>query len=196
MRPWPRVLHLFANFKWTGPADPAIRTAAALRERGVDAVFAQAEWTLPDAEHRMRTELARQRMPVIGGLELRKHFHPPSVLRDAKALRALQRNVDDLGVQDRVTVNRGDALEPTGWLPETDLVLMDPPYPMLRDRVGRPRLIEAVRALYAGPLRAPGGIVLHTHPKDLDPEDLAPLEATERTYGRTALWYLWKEERG
>ena len=36
-----RVLHLFANYKWTGPADPAIRTAARLRALGHDVVFAQ-----------------------------------------------------------------------------------------------------------------------------------------------------------
>ena len=81
------ILHLFANFKWTGPADPAIRTAAHLRRLGVDVRFGQADWTLPDAEHRMRTELARWRLPVVAGLELRKHFDPGSVLRDVAALR-------------------------------------------------------------------------------------------------------------
>ncbi len=78
-----RILHLFSNFKWTGPADPAIRCAANLRRAGADVLFAQARWTLPDAEHRMRMELARWRMPVTADLELRKHFHPASLLRDA-----------------------------------------------------------------------------------------------------------------
>ena len=31
-----RILHLFANYKWTGPADPAIRAAARLRDLGLD----------------------------------------------------------------------------------------------------------------------------------------------------------------
>lgn len=92
-----RVLHLLANFKWTGPADPAIRCAARLRDLGVDVVFAEASWTLPGAEHRMREELRRARLPVIGGLDLRKHFHPPSILRDARALRRrLQRGEFDV----------------------------------------------------------------------------------------------------
>ncbi|MHC4898476.1 MAG: glycosyltransferase [Planctomycetota bacterium] len=82
-----RVLHLYANHKWTGPADPAIRCAAALREVGADVVFAQAAWQLPDSEHRMAKELSRQQMPVIGGLELRRHFRPWSVWRDARNLR-------------------------------------------------------------------------------------------------------------
>ncbi len=82
-----RILHLFANYKWTGPADPAIRCARHLREAGADVTFAIAGWTLPDAEHRMAIELRRSRMPVIAGLELRKHFHPASHLKDARALR-------------------------------------------------------------------------------------------------------------
>ena len=40
----PRVLHLFANYKWTGPADPAIRAAARLRGLGLDVSFTQAEF--------------------------------------------------------------------------------------------------------------------------------------------------------
>lgn len=83
-----RILHLFANYKWTGPADPAMRAAVHLRKAGHDVVFAQAGWTLPDAEHRMAKELRRARLPVITGLSLRKHFHVPSLMRDARALRA------------------------------------------------------------------------------------------------------------
>lgn len=112
--------------------------------------------------------------------------------RDARALRALQQNVEMLAVQDRATVLRGDALAPAAWPEQADLILVDPPYPMLRDRGDRPKLIDAVRALYDATLRAPGALVLHTHPRDLDPADLSPLVATERVYGRTCLWYLWK----
>lgn len=82
-----KVLHLFANYKWTGPADPAIRCARTLRDRGHDVQFAQAGWTLPEAEHRIAKELWRQRMPVRTGLDLRKHFHLRSWLRDASRLR-------------------------------------------------------------------------------------------------------------
>ncbi len=34
-----RVLHLFSNYTWTGPAEPAVALAAGLREAGVDTVF-------------------------------------------------------------------------------------------------------------------------------------------------------------
>lgn len=85
----PRVLHLFANYKWTGPADPAIRAAARLRALGVDVRFAQGSFVHPGGEHRVAEELWRWRLPVVTGLELRKHFHVPSLLRDVRALRRL-----------------------------------------------------------------------------------------------------------
>ncbi|MBI5851339.1 MAG: glycosyltransferase [Planctomycetes bacterium] len=81
-----RVLHLFANYKWTGPADPAIRCACWQERCGAEVAFAQAQWTLPGAEHRMARELWNARVPVVAGLELRKHFRPRSVLRDGKQL--------------------------------------------------------------------------------------------------------------
>ena len=84
-----RILHLFANYKWTGPADPAIRSAARLRTLGLDVRFAQGSFMHPGGEHRVAEELWRCRLPVVTGLELRKHFHVPSLLRDIRRLRKL-----------------------------------------------------------------------------------------------------------
>lgn len=84
-----RILHLFANYKWTGPADPAIRAAAQLRGLGLDVTFAQGSFVHRGGEHRVAEELQRRCLPVVTGLELRKHFHVPSLLRDVKALRRL-----------------------------------------------------------------------------------------------------------
>ncbi|HEX5050808.1 MAG TPA: hypothetical protein VFZ65_03465, partial [Planctomycetota bacterium] len=84
-----RVLHLFANHKWTGPADPAIRAAARLRALGRDVVFAQAGFVHRGGEHWLAKELWQWRVPVVAGLELRKHFHVPSLLRDVATLRTL-----------------------------------------------------------------------------------------------------------
>ena len=84
-----RILHLFANYKWTGPADPAIRAAARLRERGLDVVFAQAGFVHQGGEHWMAEQFERWRLPVVTGLELRKHFHVRSLLRDTATLRAM-----------------------------------------------------------------------------------------------------------
>jgi len=84
-----RILHLFANYKWTGPADPAIRCASRLRALGLDVTFAQASFVHRGGEHRMRQELWNARLPVVAGLELRKHLHIRSFLRDVTVLRHL-----------------------------------------------------------------------------------------------------------
>ncbi|MCC7397018.1 MAG: glycosyltransferase family 4 protein [Planctomycetes bacterium] len=86
-----RILHLFANYKWTGPADPAIRAAARLRGLGLDVRFAIAAFVHRGGEHRVAEELWRWRLPVVAGLELRKHFHVPSLLRDVRRLRTIVR---------------------------------------------------------------------------------------------------------
>ncbi|MBX3462307.1 MAG: glycosyltransferase family 4 protein [Planctomycetes bacterium] len=93
----PRVLHLFANHKWTGPADPAIRAAARLRALGLDVVFAQAGFVHRGGDHRVAEELWRWRLPVVAGLELRKHFHVASLQRDVRTLRAIVRR-DRFGI--------------------------------------------------------------------------------------------------
>lgn len=86
-----RILHLFANYKWTGPADPAIRAAARLRAVGLDVVFAQGSFVHEGGEHRVAEELWNRQVPVVAGLELRKHFHVSSLLRDVKRLREILR---------------------------------------------------------------------------------------------------------
>lgn len=85
-----RVLHLFSNAKWTGPAEPALNLCVALRARGVDAAFACA----PDAGKSINkvVETARDRgiEPVLR-FHLDKHRHPIHNLLDAMKLRAYLR---------------------------------------------------------------------------------------------------------
>lgn len=70
-----KVLHLFSNAKWTGPAEPALNLCLALRAMGVEAEFACA----PDAGASINriVETARDRgiEPVLD-FHLRKHRHP------------------------------------------------------------------------------------------------------------------------
>ncbi len=84
-----RVLHLFANYKWTGPADPASSSAVWQRRLGAVVRFAQAGFTHPGAEHRMARELSLAGLPVVTGLDLRKHFHVRRTVHDARTLRGL-----------------------------------------------------------------------------------------------------------
>lgn len=121
--------------------------------------------------------------------------------RDRGARELLAQNLATLQVASRADLGGGDALSPDQWSrdglpPVADLVFMDPPYPLWRDRRGRARLLEAVGRLLADVLEPSAVLVLHTHPRDLRAEDL-PASATPecRVYGNTALWYLWSPAR-
>ncbi|MBK8096813.1 MAG: glycosyltransferase [Planctomycetes bacterium] len=52
-------------------------------------MFAQGSFVHRGGDHRISEELWHWRLPVVSGLELRKHFHLPSLLRDVAALRGL-----------------------------------------------------------------------------------------------------------
>lgn len=70
-----KVLHLFSNAKWTGPAEPALNLCVALRRLGVEADFACA----PDAGASINkvVETARDRgIEPILKFNLRKYRHP------------------------------------------------------------------------------------------------------------------------
>ncbi len=86
-----RVLHLFSNCKWTGPAEPALNLCVALRARGVEADFACA----PDAGSSINkvVETARDRgIEPILRFFLSKHRHPLKNFLDQRSLSALLRD--------------------------------------------------------------------------------------------------------
>jgi 16S rRNA (guanine(966)-N(2))-methyltransferase RsmD len=110
------------------------------------------------------------------------------VERAAPALAALRKNVDALGVGDRVAVVVGDALAPTSWGPPADVIFLDPPYALLAD--ARDRVLCAVRMLVTEQLRPGGILVLHVPRGRLGPTDYPGLAARVRRYGTNDLWYV------
>jgi glycosyltransferase involved in cell wall biosynthesis len=87
-----RVLHLFANWKWTGPAEPAVALVAALAARGHDVHFAcgREVGTLPNE---VANEARARGLAPILDLHLGKHRHPIYDRMDRRALRALLRKL-------------------------------------------------------------------------------------------------------
>lgn len=82
-----RVLHLFANHKWTGPAELALQQVRALNESGpARAELALAGHHDPARPHAMARRAAALGLPLREGLALRRHFHLPSLWRDAREL--------------------------------------------------------------------------------------------------------------
>ena len=114
-----------------------------------------------------------------------------------EALVALRENVASLEVTERAEVLSCDALSeraraasPGADGPWADLVLLDPPYPMIEGEE-RAAVLELIEILRREVLREGGVIVLHAPKRALKAEEFGPGgSAEERTYGSTAIWYL------
>lgn len=68
--------------------------------------------------------------------------HCTFIERDREALEALRENIATLGLADRSTVIRGDALVYANTVPEATLILADPPY----EFANWPELLDCARA--------------------------------------------------
>lgn len=80
-----KVLHLFSNSKWTGPAEPALNLCLGLRQQGVECDFACAPGD--DIALNKIVEVARvHKLEPILQFRLDKHQHPLWNWRDARAL--------------------------------------------------------------------------------------------------------------
>ncbi|MFO7900114.1 MAG: glycosyltransferase family 4 protein [Planctomycetota bacterium] len=80
-----KILHLFSNHKPTGPAEPAVRLAAGLAERGHDVTFAHAPPKEHDAGY-MDSVVADHGLDATEQFDLPKHFRPLTQWRDARRL--------------------------------------------------------------------------------------------------------------
>lgn len=83
-----RILHLFANWKWTGPAEPAVNLAASLAARGHDVHLACGR-EVGTAPNYVANEAAARGLEPIRSLRLGKHRHPIYDPIDRRALRQL-----------------------------------------------------------------------------------------------------------
>lgn len=81
-----RVLHLFSNSKWTGPAEPALRLCLALRELGVAVDFACAPKRANRENMIVDTARAHQLEP-LSAFHLSKHRNLLLNWLDCRALR-------------------------------------------------------------------------------------------------------------
>jgi glycosyltransferase involved in cell wall biosynthesis len=83
-----KVFHTFANWKWTGPAEPAVNLAAALRDRGHAVEFACGQ-AVEGLENEIEGALAVRDMKALLGLRFGKHRNPFFDPLDRKPLRAM-----------------------------------------------------------------------------------------------------------
>jgi glycosyltransferase involved in cell wall biosynthesis len=81
-----RVLHLFSNYKWTGPAEPAVELVSRLRGLGHEADLAISAYRKGGDRSTLLEEACARGLEPIVRFELRKHFAPVPNLRDARDL--------------------------------------------------------------------------------------------------------------
>ena len=82
------MLHLFSNYKWTGPAEPAHALATGLHQRGMEVVFRSSGYTKGDARNHVAERGAARGLVPLTDLALSKHRRPWRDWRDARHLRA------------------------------------------------------------------------------------------------------------
>lgn len=70
-----RVLHLFSNSKWTGPAEPALNLCRTLRDTGVDVHFACARYA-GSGFNKVQAVAQHYGIEPLNFLRLTKHRHP------------------------------------------------------------------------------------------------------------------------
>ncbi|MBI1317423.1 MAG: glycosyltransferase [Candidatus Hydrogenedens sp.] len=83
-----RILHLFSNHKWTGPAEPALNLCVALQELGLNITFACSRGA-GASDHKV-ARVARERgLPPRLEMHLDKHRHPWCNWQDRRTLRGM-----------------------------------------------------------------------------------------------------------
>lgn len=85
-----KVLHLFSNHKWTGPAEPCLTLCRGLLELGVELSFACGIGDDP-SKNKVAAMASAWGMPPLAGMRLDKHRHPIGNWRDSRALRRILR---------------------------------------------------------------------------------------------------------
>jgi len=85
-----KILHLFSNWKWTGPAEPALDLCVSLGRRHETAFISGSHPRSPD-ENEVARHAREKGIDPVGGFHLDKHFHPIHNLEDIVKLRRLLR---------------------------------------------------------------------------------------------------------
>ncbi len=96
-----KILHLFSDWKWTGPAEPVLSLCKALQNQGVDVILAYRKTPIDFNERTVEKEISKRGIKSFDGFRLNRYFS----FRDwSFDTRFLSRYVED-GKIDIVHVN-------------------------------------------------------------------------------------------
>ncbi len=87
-----RVLHLFSNTKWTGPAEPVVNLCRTLQERGIDVTLACSKGQR-GAESVVAQRARENGLQTLQSLWLEKHFSSASSVHSLHDIWLLQRHL-------------------------------------------------------------------------------------------------------
>ncbi len=81
-----KCLHLFSDWKWTGPAEPVVSLCEALASEGINVRLAFRSAPPGFHQRTVSTEVAKRVVPVYGGFRLNRYFSVRDWLFDYRAL--------------------------------------------------------------------------------------------------------------
>jgi len=82
-----KILHIFSNWKWTGPAEHALNMATAHLKSGHDVIFACAEPPFEGKENSIVAAAERAGISPLTKFKLNKHFNLADNIKDIQKLR-------------------------------------------------------------------------------------------------------------
>lgn len=83
-----KIFHLFSNYKFTGPADPALLLAKSQQDLGHTVTFFGGNPT-ENSTHHLQQVAAQRGLDYSSALQLSKHLRPWSLLKDVSRLKRL-----------------------------------------------------------------------------------------------------------
>jgi glycosyltransferase involved in cell wall biosynthesis len=118
-----KVLHLFSDWKWTGPAEPTLSLCEALTRAGVDVTIAYRKTPIEFPERTVEKEVARRGLKRFDGFRLNRYFSAKDWLFDIKHVAAYVREKGIDMVHTNLSHDHFTALLSLAFSRQTPLVL-------------------------------------------------------------------------
>jgi glycosyltransferase involved in cell wall biosynthesis len=83
-----RILHLFSDWKWTGPAEPTVSLCEALTRAGVDVTIAYRKTPIEFPERTVEKEVHRRGLKYFDGFKLNRYFSARDWFFDMRAIKS------------------------------------------------------------------------------------------------------------
>lgn len=91
-----KVLQLFSDWKWTGPAEPVLSLCESLTAEGVDVTIAYRKTPIEFPERTVEKEVKRRGLKLYDGFRLNRYFTPRDWFFDMRGIKAyvLEEHID------------------------------------------------------------------------------------------------------